>query len=81
MISTSPSRGESAARDRRSAGGHQPVVSVVLSDCAKSAQADAKGRFRIAGVDDKLVFNVLVAAHGYRRHMHAEPIRGKARSR
>ncbi len=46
--------------------GTSPLCPSCYPDCAKSAQTDAKGRFRIAGVDDKLVFNVLVAAPGYR---------------
>lgn len=46
--------------------GTSPLCPSCYPDCAKSAVTDAEGRFRIEGVDDALVFNVLVAAPGYR---------------
>lgn len=46
--------------------GTSPLCPSCYPDCTKSAVTDAEGRFRIEGVDDALLFNVLVAAPGYR---------------
>lgn len=46
--------------------GTSPLCPSCYPDCAKSATTDAEGRFVIADVDDTLVFNVLVAASGFR---------------
>lgn len=58
--------------------GTSPLCPSCYADCRKSAETDAGGRFRIAGVDPDLVFNVLVVADGYRPTLakRADPARG-----
>jgi hypothetical protein len=45
--------------------GDSPYCPSCWADCEKSGDTDAKGAFRIANVNDKLVFRLLVLAKGY----------------
>jgi hypothetical protein len=45
--------------------GTSPLCPSCYPDCAKSATTDAEGKFLIQGLDEELIFNVLVAAPGY----------------
>ncbi|HRQ88827.1 MAG TPA: carboxypeptidase-like regulatory domain-containing protein [Bacteroidia bacterium] len=45
--------------------GSSPMCPSCWADCAKSAQTDASGNFRIPNVNDKLVFRLLALADGF----------------
>ncbi len=46
--------------------GSSPLCPSCYADCRKRASTDQDGKFRIASVDPELLFNVLVAADGFR---------------